>query len=244
MSFLVICQAFMVQSRSFRPVSSRNSRSRLCSRVSIAEHFDAGGRQDIQHHRQPLGDDSREHFPFALDDGVAIRGLAHRQDLGQTRAAPVSARPAGAATRTKQVGVRLVDQFFERSVGQEFTVVDDRHALADGLDFLHVVAGVNHAHSVGGQLPDAFQKVRSRLRIDADRRFVENHDAGVVEQGRPRNSAAASSPPKRSSRIESACDVETDLIQDLARFAVRARRRERRTFPPKKSRFSRAVRSA
>ena len=60
-------------------------------------------------------------------------------------------------------------------------MVDDRHAVADRLHLFHVVAGVDDDAIGRGERADSLEQEGARLRVDADRRLIEEQDPGLGE---------------------------------------------------------------
>ncbi len=58
--------------------------------------------------------------------------------------------------------------------------VDDRDAIAEPLGFFHVVRRVDDGAAVAVQRLDVLEDLVARLRIDADRRLVEQQQLGIV----------------------------------------------------------------
>src|ERR1019366_8532135 len=59
-------------------------------------------------------------------------------------------------------------------------VVDERDAVAQSLSFFHVMRGVNNGHSLRAKGLDHFKEAIARLRIDAHRGLVHQHQARLV----------------------------------------------------------------
>jgi hypothetical protein len=101
--------------------------------------------------------------------GEGVEAVAQgRGELGE-RKADLTAEGA------KQTG--------ERIAGHEAAGVHDADAGAEGLDFLHVVAGVDDGETVGVEAADSFEDVVARLGVDADGGLVEEEEAGAVDEG-------------------------------------------------------------
>ena len=74
------------------------------------------------------------------------------------------------------------DQLANRAGRDDRPVIDDRDAIAQRLDLLHVVGRVEHRHAVGAERAHGLEDVVAALRIDADGRLVEDQQLGAVEQ--------------------------------------------------------------
>ena len=86
-------------------------------------------------------------------------------------------------------------------------VVHDEDAVADLLDLLHVVAGVNHRGAGLVEPLDAFQNRIAALRVDGDRGFVEEDQVRLVrdaagEVQAPQQTAGQFAGPKLAEVLE------------------------------------------
>ncbi len=60
-------------------------------------------------------------------------------------------------------------------------MIDDGDAIAKPLGFFHVVRGVDDGGACGAQGFNHFEDAIARLRIDADGRFVHQHNTGPMD---------------------------------------------------------------
>ena len=77
----------------------------------------------------------------------------------------------------------LTDELHEFTPGPlslDAAVVDDADPVAQALGFLHVVGRVENGHTFAAQLLDTFEDGVAALRIDADRRLVEDEQTRLV----------------------------------------------------------------
>jgi len=63
-------------------------------------------------------------------------------------------------------------------------MIDDDNAIGEALDLFHVVGGVEQRLAARFQLLEVVEDRIAALRIDADGRFVEEQDVGIVEKTR------------------------------------------------------------
>src|SRR5260221_268054 len=61
-------------------------------------------------------------------------------------------------------------------------MIKNSDTCAQGLDFFHVMAGIDYGHASGVQAADLFEYVMARLRIDADGRLVQKEQTRPVHQ--------------------------------------------------------------
>ena len=126
--------------------------------------------------------------PLFFVDLLARNDDRRRCHCGPIRAGPTvrawrpghssAGRRAGTNRRSSRPSKRL------QVVAREHAApIDDSDPLAEGLDLFHVMAGVNDGHAFGAQRPHAVEQMGPRLRIDAHRRLVEDHQARTVQQG-------------------------------------------------------------
>ena len=64
----------------------------------------------------------------------------------------------------------------------QLAVLQQRDFAAKLLDFRQIVRGVNHRYSLPCQIRHAVEDKAARLRVDADRDFVEEHQLRRVNQ--------------------------------------------------------------
>ena len=123
------------------------------------------------------------------------RGAAEVGDAGM-QAGPVLARPAirGLAAERDQVD-RAVDlelerldrgqalvQALQRVAGDDLAVVHDDDAVAQPLGLFHVVRRVEQRLAAVAQRLEVVEDGVAALRVDADRRLVEDQHVGIVDQ--------------------------------------------------------------
>ena len=75
-------------------------------------------------------------------------------------------------------------QLVERAEREQLAGVDDRDAIAEPLGFFHVVRRVDDGAAFAVQRLDALEDLVARLRIDADRRLVEQQQLRIVHHRR------------------------------------------------------------
>src|SRR5664279_1354507 len=76
----------------------------------------------------------------------------------------------------------LCDELATGPLGDQGTAVDDADPVAEPLGLLHVVGGVEHREPCCPQGLDALQDGVPALRVDADRRLVQDQEARAVQQ--------------------------------------------------------------
>ena len=89
------------------------------------------------------------------------------------------------AARRELDAIALADHGRElaaRALGDDPPLVDDPDAIAEALRLLHVVGRVEDGHALPAELLDARQDRVAALRVDADRRLVEDEQPRLVEQ--------------------------------------------------------------
>src|SRR5690606_25920563 len=82
---------------------------------------------------------------------------------------------AAPAVRTEEV--------VDGPLGEEAALVDDPHAVAEALGFLHVVRGVDDGRAAALEVEDGVENGVARLGIDADGGLVEEEELRVVDEG-------------------------------------------------------------
>ena len=84
----------------------------------------------------------------------------------------------------------------KRVAGDQLAVVNDADSAAQGLDFFHVMARVDDRDPFAIEPLDFLEDVISRLRIDADRRLVEQDEVRAVNER-----GAEVQPPLHAARV-------------------------------------------
>src|SRR5512146_1435240 len=74
------------------------------------------------------------------------------------------------------------DQLVPAAFGDELAVVDDADPVAQPFGLFHVVRGVQHGHAGARQPLHALQDRVPALRVDADRRLVQDQQPRLVQQ--------------------------------------------------------------
>src|SRR5438105_674784 len=74
------------------------------------------------------------------------------------------------------------DQLGRRPLGDHLAVVDDRHAVAERLRFVHVMRRQQNRPTLLAEVREQGPELPARLRIEARRRFVEKQQVGVAGQ--------------------------------------------------------------
>ena len=75
------------------------------------------------------------------------------------------------------------DQVLDRIHGDDLTLIDDGHPVAQQLHFFHVVAGVDHAHAaLAVESLHALEDVVAALRVHAHGGLVQEEQAWLVHQ--------------------------------------------------------------
>ena len=115
----------------------------------------------------------------------SLRTIATKRDESHQsrRLLPVSVRNTDLERRAAAADAgdaRL--QPVERVVGDHPAVVDDDDAIGEALDFFHVVRRVEQRLAAPLQRLEVVEDRVAALRIDADRRLVEQQDVGIVQQ--------------------------------------------------------------
>ena len=117
-------------------------------------------------------------------------------------------------------------------------VVDDRDAVAEVLRLFHVVRRVEHARAGARLLAHELEQPHAALRIDADRRLVEQQHLGPVHDAAAEVEAALHAAAEALDRLL-ARDRRGPTRSSTSRDALRrARRRAGRRPRPSKRRFS------
>ena len=75
-------------------------------------------------------------------------------------------------------------QSLQRVVGNQLPMIDDHDAVAEPLGLFHIVRGVDEGFTALFQSLEVFKNGVAALRIDADRRFIEQQDLRIVKQRR------------------------------------------------------------
>ena len=134
----------------------------------------AGAFHRVEHVGQVVFAATASHVEFL----AVVGGFDHarqRTDLGHRRIRQIERFDGDALARVDHV-LELVGGS-ERQVP---AVVHDEDAVADLLDLLHVVAGVDHRGAGLVEPLDAFQNRIAALRVDGDRGFVEEDQVRLV----------------------------------------------------------------
>ena len=100
-----------------------------------------------------------------------------------------SAAAAQIAVRAELDAISLADerdQLPARALGADLALVDDPDAVAEALGLLHVVRRVQDRHALPAQLLDAREDGVAALRVDADRRLVEQQQRAAGAAARCR----------------------------------------------------------
>ncbi len=110
---------------------------------------------------------------------MAVR-RAHVADAGE-RAEGVVVQIVAVEEHARAVCERG-DQPLRRVEGDDRAAVHDRDAIAQRLGLVEVVRGQDHGPAGGGDAADHVPEVSPRLRVEAGRRLVEEHDLRVVHE--------------------------------------------------------------
>lgn len=130
-------------------------------------HLDAFGFQRLQHESGPGA--------FAQVNAPLHAALLHRAEAREL----LRVEPVGG--QREQHGA-LGQQLLERAFAQHAAMVEDGHAIGNGLDLFHVVRGIDHRRALLRQALDGVEDEGARLRIDAHRGLVEQHQLGLGQQ--------------------------------------------------------------
>ena len=99
---------------------------------------------------------------------------------GMSRAGASCAKSTQSRRSAKTPERRLV----ERAVGEQAALADDDDPFRQRLDVVHVVGREQHGHVLlAVETLHEIANGKLRRRIEADRRFVEEQDLGIMEQG-------------------------------------------------------------
>src|SRR5688572_26364841 len=139
----------------------------------------AGDRLDHGAGRLDRGDHRRERGDLGEPDRRAIAADLARRDRGDRGGA--GGRGVALDDDVGTIAALRRDERGDRALGDDRAVVHDRDAVAQRLDLLHVVAGVEHGHAVVAQRAHGLEDVVAALRIDADGGLVEDEQLGAVE---------------------------------------------------------------
>ena len=125
---------------------------------------------------------------------------------------------ASAASAVPQLGGEVVGS----AEGPETAVVEHRHPVGDTTGLAEEVGGQQDGASVlAGERADQVGDVAGGGRVEARRRFVEEEDLGVVQQGRGRARAAcvgrSRSPSVWSSALSPMANRSSMLVDPAAR---------------------------
>ena len=170
----------IAQSRSALPVRCRNTASRSGSSTSTELTATPASATALQQ----LGQDAAR----------ADRRSARSRRPGRSpRAPPRAPRQACAAasrspvpsSATRSCSPTSATSSRSRPLGLQLAEVDDPDPVAQPLGLLHVVGRVEHRHPLAGQPLDALEDRVAALRIDADRRLVEDQQPRAVQQADP-----------------------------------------------------------
>ncbi|RLE19474.1 MAG: hypothetical protein DRJ50_12165, partial [Actinobacteria bacterium] len=74
------------------------------------------------------------------------------------------------------------DKITPRALGDDLPFVNDADPVAETLGFLHVVRRVEDGHTFGTEAFHVLEDGVAALRIDPDRRFIEDQQVRFVEQ--------------------------------------------------------------
>ena len=77
----------------------------------------------------------------------------------------------------------LAHEIGRRAGGDDAAVIDEHDAIAEPLRFLHVVRAVENGRAGRGLFAHGGEDALARLRIDADRRLVEQEHARCMQEG-------------------------------------------------------------
>src|SRR5690625_3790492 len=130
-------------------------------------------RDDAGHRRRGLAD--VEEDLAALDDGP-LDGVEGLQRGCRRREVPTAAEPDLVELPDDP------DELLPGALGLDPAGVDDPDPVAEAFGLLHVVRRVQHRHALDGQRLDGLEDRVARLRVDADRRLVEDEQLGPVEE--------------------------------------------------------------
>ena len=161
----------MVQSRSWRPVRSRNTSSRL-ARSEVTCLY-ARCRSGQRRSSAAVARRGRRSPSLAPPSSV-------RRSSGQAPSAQVDFSVDIELQRLRR---RQRRDAGERVAGDDLAVVDDHDPVAEALGLLHVVGRVDERLAAPAQRLEVVEDGVAALRVDADRRLVEIR-SGVVEQRR------------------------------------------------------------
>ena len=75
------------------------------------------------------------------------------------------------------------DQFRRGSQSDHFAVIDDGDAIAQAFRFIHVMGGQENGSSIGAQVAQYFPELPARLGIEAGRRFIEEQELRIADEG-------------------------------------------------------------
>src|ERR1700674_4427043 len=105
-------------------------------------------------------------------------------------------------------------QSLQRVVGNHLPVVDDHNAVAEALGLFHVVRGVNESLATLLQGLEVVKDGVAALRIDADRRLIEQKNLWIVKEGRRQIQTPLHASAERFHFVAGAIG-ESDQIQDI-----------------------------
>ena len=86
------------------------------------------------------------------------------------------------AEREACSGFQVVDQVARRVQRDDLAVINDTHAVAELLRFIHIVRGENDGLPFGVDLADELPKMSARLRVQARCGLIKEHHVRVVHQ--------------------------------------------------------------
>src|SRR5882724_4749460 len=121
--------------------------------------------------------------------------------------------------KVKTAYIRIVDDFFRTSLGQDLPGINDIGPIGQAERFAHIVVGDQDADAPVGEVADQILNVADRDRIDAGKGFVEQHVVRTRRQrARDFDAAALAAGERDRRRFTQARDVE--FIEQRIEFGL------------------------
>src|SRR6202140_4700059 len=117
-------------------------------------------------------------------------------------------------------------QSLQGVIGNHLPVIDDHNAVAEALGLFHIVGGVDKGFAALLQGLEIFKDGIAALRIDADRRLIEQKNLRIVKQSRRQIQTPLHASAERFHFVTGAIQ-ESDEMQDVVDCLLGLRTGER-----------------
>src|SRR5437016_602131 len=152
--------------------------------------------------------------PAKVETGFAS-GRAIDSQISARRYSQTAHTLAGRALKSeflakvKTAYIRIVNDLVRTALSQDFPGIDDIGAIGETQRFAHIVVGDQDADAAIGEVAHQILNVADRDRIDARKRFVEQHVVRTRrERARDLDAAAFTAGQRDRRRLTQARDVE------------------------------------